>query len=112
MSTETRDPSPGDRTAGSADGARGLVGSVFDLSFQSMVTPKLIRMLFVLLCVLQMIPVLGGVITAFTAGPVVGVLALILAPVVYLIAVLFVRIYLELIIVVFRIYETLRDRPL
>jgi len=96
----------------SRGGAKGLLASIFDLSFEAMVTPKVIKILFVLLCVVQVIPVLFGVVSAFAASPVAGVLALLFSPVIYLIAVLFARIYLELIIVVFRIYETLRDRPL
>jgi len=102
----------GSSSGGGARGAKGFIASIFDLSFDTMITPKVIKVLFVLLCLVQGIPLLFGIVSAFAASPVAGILAILFSPVVYLIAVLFSRIYLELIIVIFRIYETLRDRPL
>jgi hypothetical protein len=49
---------------------------------------------------------------AFSAGTGIGILMLLLSPVLYLLCVLFIRMYLEIVIVLFRIYEILRDRPL
>lgn len=95
----------------SADEARGLIGSLFDLSFKAFVTPKVIQFLFILLLAGLALGVLGMIVAAFGIGAGTGILVLLLSPVIYVLGTLMTRIYLELIIVAFRIYETLRDRP-
>ena len=101
---------PGIPMSGAA--AKGLLGSLFDLSFKSFVTPRIIQVVFIVMLILLALWVLLMIIAAFNAGAAAGILVLVLSPVIYVIGVLFVRIYLELIIVLFRIYETMRDRPL
>jgi hypothetical protein len=96
----------------STDAAKGLVGSLFDFSFKAFVTPKVIQIIFILMLILLVLWTVAIISVGFAAHTAVGVIALLLSPVIYLVGVLFVRIYLELIIVLFRIYETLRDRPL
>jgi hypothetical protein len=95
----------------SADAARGLIASLFDLSFKSFVTPKVIQYLFILLLIALAIGVLAIIAGAFGIGAGTGILVLVLSPLIYILGTLCTRMYLELIIVVFRIYETLRDRP-
>lgn len=95
----------------SADAATGLIGALFDMSFRSFVTPRVIQLVFVLQMIILAIALLGMVASAFTQGAGMGLLLLLLSPVLFLIGVLAARIYLELVIVLFRIYETLRDRP-
>jgi hypothetical protein len=98
-------------SAMSADEARGLIGSLFDLSFTSFVTPKVVRFLFIVILVCVALGVLGMLVSAFGLGAGMGILMLLLSPVVFLLGALLARIYMEIIIVFFRIYETLRDRP-
>ncbi|MCC7204590.1 MAG: DUF4282 domain-containing protein [Phycisphaeraceae bacterium] len=90
---------------------KGLLGSLFDLSFKSFVTPKVIKFVFILQLIGLAIFTLAIIVTAFAAGAGAGILVLILSPLIYLIGVLVARIQLELIIVFFRIYETLNNRP-
>lgn len=88
----------------------GLLGSLFDMSFKTFVTPKLIQIIFVILVVLAALGTLTLVISTFTQSVLGGVFVLLLSPVIFLLYVLGARIWLELVIVAFRIYELLRDR--
>lgn len=88
----------------------GLIGSLFDLSFETFVTPKIIQVIFMVLLGIAGLWTLALITTAFSNGVAAGLLALVLSPVVFLVAVLFTRMYLELVIVLFRIYEVLRER--
>ena len=95
----------------SADAAKGLIGSLFDLSFKSFVTPKVIQILFILELIVLAVFAIAMIAMGFAQSALAGVLTLLLSPLIFLIGVLIARIYLELVIVLFRIYETLRDRP-
>lgn len=86
--------------------------AMFDLSFREFITPRIIQIVFVVMLILAAIGVLGIIVAAFEGGAGSGVLTLILSPLIFLVAALFIRIYLEMVILLFRIYETLRDRPL
>ena len=93
-----------------AEMAKGFVGSLFDLSFKSFITPKLIQVIYIILIVIAAIMTLGLIVSSFSQGAVAGIIALLLSPIIFLIYVLFARVYLELVIVLFRIYEEIRDR--
>jgi hypothetical protein len=84
---------------------KSFFGSLFDFSFSSFITPKIIKILFVIGLVLTAIFTLLIIIFAFISGIVSGVFALIFSPVIFLLYVLAVRIYLELLIVIFRIQD-------
>jgi hypothetical protein len=86
---------------------KGFFGALFDLSFSSFVTTKIIKVLYVLAIVIAGIIALAYTIAAFAADPVLGLLTLvILAPLGFLLYVIYTRVILELIIVIFRILET------
>ena len=86
---------------------KGFFGALFDLSFSSFVTTKIIKVLYVLAIVIAGIIALAYTIAAFAADPVLGLLTLvILAPLGFLLYVIYTRVFLELIIVIFRILET------
>lgn len=94
-------------------GEKGFFGSLYDPSFDSFVTPRLLRVFYVIVL---------GVLTAgavlFFLGTLVGGLsegnggavafAIIAVPVGYLMYVIFTRIYFELIAALFRIADDLR----
>lgn len=82
---------------------KSFFGSLFDFSFESFITPKIIKILFVIGLILTAIMTLIIIITAFMSSIVSGVLALIFSPVIYILYILAVRIYLEILIVLFRI---------
>ncbi len=110
---ETPTPPPG----APPDGDRFSWGDFF--GFQFMVTPVLIRAIYlvgvVLIAIISVLIVLGTPVTVVTNGETTssggaGVLGAVLLGVVYfLVAQLLWRVWMELLIVIFRIYGTLRD---
>lgn len=88
--------------------SKGFFSSLFDIDFNSLITPKLIKVLYVLIMVVIAIGALIWVVIAFAADTGFGVLTLlVLAPLGALIYLIFARVYLELIIVIFKIRESL-----
>ena len=85
----------------------GFVSSLFDFSFSSFVTSKLIKLLYVIATTAAGLFALLLVIAGFERSAGLGVLALILAPIAFLLAVAYSRVGLEILIVVFRIEEHL-----
>ncbi len=86
---------------------KGFFGALFDLSFSSFITTKIIKVLYVLAIIIAGLIALGYTIAAFAADPVLGLLTLvILAPLGFLLYVIYTRVILELFIAIFRIMET------
>ena len=85
---------------------RGFLGSLFDVSFSSLITTKVIKVLYVLSMVLLGLGILAVIAGGFSNGGGSGVLALVIAPLVGLLYLIYVRVLLELVIAVFRIMET------
>jgi hypothetical protein len=102
-------PPPGGAGARVALGpeAHGLVGSLFDLSFTSFVTTKLIKILYVLVLVLIGLFYLVVLATLFDQSAATGVVwMLIIGPIVCLLWAIWARVLLEIAIVFFRIQES------
>jgi hypothetical protein len=90
---------------------KGFLGSLFDLSFTSFVTTKLIKLLYVLSLVLLGLGYLFIAAAAFNDSGGAGVLWLfILGPLVIFFYLLLYRVFFELVMVVFRIFENTRDQ--
>jgi hypothetical protein len=90
---------------------KGFFASLFDISFTSFITTKIIKFLYVLALIVAGLLALAFVISAFTQGVAAGVFTLVvLAPLVSLIYIIYTRVALELIIQIFRITELLRDQ--
>jgi uncharacterized membrane protein YciS (DUF1049 family) len=89
---------------------KGFFGSLFDLSFTSFITSKLVKVLYVLAIVAVGLGAIGLVVAAFQSGTAQGVLALlVIAPLVFLLGVIWSRVVLELIVVIFRISENIAE---
>jgi hypothetical protein len=89
----------------------GFFRSLFDLSFTSFITTKIIRLVYVVALVIVAVSALILVVVAFREDTVYGVLALlIVAPLGALIYIVLTRLWLEIVIQVFRITELLRDQ--
>ncbi len=88
---------------------RGFFESLFDTRFDSLITPKLIRLLYVISMVVLAIGVVVAIIVGFTDSAGTGIITLILSPIVALIYLIVIRVYLELVIVVFKIREGVGD---
>lgn len=83
----------------------GFFASLFDLSFHHFVTPKIIKVLFILALVGIGLGMLALIIVGFGRGFVTGILFLILALIGGFIYILLARLWLEVVVVLFRIEE-------
>ncbi len=83
----------------------GFFSSLFDVSFSSFITTKLIKALYTILAILSAIGAIIFIVTGFQIGVFVGILFLLLSPLVFLFNLILARVYCELIIVLFRIAE-------
>jgi hypothetical protein len=89
----------------------GFFRSLFDISFTSFITTKIIKFVYVVNLALVAFLVVIGVIVAFREDPLWGVAALLIgAPLLSLLYLVYIRLLLEYIIQIFRITETLRDQ--
>ena len=86
---------------------KGFFGSLFDVSFSSLVAPRVIKVLYVLSMILIGLTALFFVAAAFTDSAASGVITLlVVAPLVALLYLIYVRVILEVIICIFRIMES------
>ena len=103
------DPAPGQ----TAD-ARGFLAALFDFGFTSFVTPKVIRVLYLLIVTGTVVSALVFTILAFRASVAFGVLTLVIGDPLFILIMLAInRIILEFFAVTFRVAEdirTLRER--
>jgi uncharacterized protein DUF4282 len=79
--------------------------ALFDFSFSSFITIKLVRVLFGLGLALGALIALFYLLVAFKIGVTAGLLALILVPLGYLLYAMYLRVVLEVLIVIFKISE-------
>ena len=85
---------------------KGFFGSLFDLSFTSLVTTRIIKVLYVLAIIVIGIYALIFIAGGFSNSTSAGVLVLlILAPLFALVSLIYTRVLLEVIIALFRIME-------
>jgi hypothetical protein len=86
---------------------KGFFASLFDLSFQSLITPRIIKVLYVLTLFVIGVVSVFFVIAAFAKSALAGaVTLLILVPIGALFYVIYARVALELFIAIFRIMES------
>jgi len=84
---------------------KGLLGSLFDLSFTEFVTTRVIKVLYVLAIVMATIGAFGLLMSGIAKGGGMAFFSILLAPIAFFLYVLMARIWLEVIIVLFRIAE-------
>jgi len=96
---------PGGR--GKLPGEKGFMGSLLDFSFSSFVTPKIVKVLYVLVTIWTALLALTILIVGFRTGGVVGGLftLIIIEPIFILLTLGIYRVVLEAFMVIFRIYE-------
>jgi Domain of unknown function (DUF4282) len=86
---------------------KGFFASLLDLSFSSLITGKIIKVLYVMSLVVGAVAALTYIVLAFTQSTAFGILMLlVLAPLATLLYVVYSRVVLEVVIVLFRILET------
>ncbi|MGV8847249.1 DUF4282 domain-containing protein [Tessaracoccus sp.] len=90
---------------------KGLFAALFDFSFKSFVTPKIIKVVYVVLTVAIGLGILGFIISALTTGEPLAIIgALIFAPLAGLIYLALARMTLELYYAVVRLSEDVHER--
>lgn len=87
----------------------GFIGSLFDFSFSNFITTRIIAVLYGIGLLVAVIYTIFVVAWGFTLDTWLGILLLLLSPVVFIIFAILARVYMEIIIVVFRIAEYVRD---
>ena len=86
--------------------ARGFFGALFDLSFTSFVTARIISVLYLVSIVVIAFYAVVFIVTAFNISSGFGAFTLlILAPLFFLVLTVYVRVLLEVVMVFFRIAE-------
>ena len=102
-------PSPSQVTTEVSNQAKGFMGSILDFSFESFVTPRIIKLVYFLM--------LAGIALSATAfflvnllrGGVVGVFTgLIGGPIILILGAVGARVYIEIIMLAFKVLETLQ----
>ena len=92
---------------------RGFFARLFDFSFESFITPTIIRILFIIYIVAVGLGALIAVIAAFTQSTLYGILTLlVLAPIGAFLYILMGRVWLEIIIILFRIHDNTEQMAL
>jgi Domain of unknown function (DUF4282) len=87
-------------------GSKGFLGSLFDMGFTSFVTPKVIKVLYLLIIIGTIISALIYSFAAFTVNAGLGILTLVvIAPLCTLIVLALWRITLEFFMIIFRISD-------
>ena len=87
----------------------GFFQGLMDTRFDHLITPSLIRVLYVISIVLIGLAMLGAIIAGFAESAGSGIVLLILAPIVALLYLIATRVWLELVIVVFKIRDAAED---
>jgi hypothetical protein len=87
----------------------GFLGALFDFGFTSFVTPKVIKVLYVLVTIGTVVSTLAFTILVFKVSAVFGIVALIFCdPLIILVVLAIYRICLEFFVVIFRAAEDIR----
>jgi Domain of unknown function (DUF4282) len=93
-------------TTSRPDATRGFFSSLFDFSFTSNVTPKLIKIIYGIVMVVSGLSALVVIAVSFRANAVLGIFVLlVIAPLIFLFYVIVYRVMLEVVMSVFRIAE-------
>lgn len=86
--------------------SKSFLASLFDFSFTSFVTTKIIKVVYVLIFILTLISAFIFTISAFRANALIGLLTLVIGdPLFIIIGMAFWRLVLESFVVMFRIAE-------
>jgi hypothetical protein len=93
------------KRGGCGMGEKSFFEALFDFSFSSFVTTKIIKLLYALAIFFSVIMVIVFIIGAFASSGVLGVLTLLVSPLLFLLYVAWARVCLEIVIVIFRIAE-------
>jgi Domain of unknown function (DUF4282) len=108
MESSVQPPPPAQPPAQSSSPG-GFFEALMDTRFDHLITPSLIRFLYVVAMVVLALGALIAIIAGFAESAGTGVLLLILAPIGALIYLIITRLWLELIVVAFKIREAAEE---
>jgi hypothetical protein len=90
--------------------AKGFFASLFDYSFSTFITSRVIRVLYILTTIILALWTLVIVLAAFRSSTGLGIAALLVGgPLFFVFTMIYARVVLELIMVIFRIHEDVDD---
>jgi hypothetical protein len=95
--------------AANSSNAGGFLSALFDFSFTTFVTTKLVKVLYVLCIIVAALYAVFFIIAGFARGGIFGILALIGSVILFFAFVIYSRICMEVIIVIFRGAEHLAE---
>jgi uncharacterized protein DUF4282 len=86
---------------------KGFLASLFDTSFASLITPRVIKVIYIITMVVIGLAALFWIVAAFAQSVALGLVVLVIAaPIVSLLYLIYSRVLLEVIIALFRIMES------
>jgi Domain of unknown function (DUF4282) len=85
---------------------KGFLSSLFDVSFSSLITTRVIKVLYILSMIVIGLGTLFFIVAGFAQSGGSGIVALIVAPLLALLYLIYARVLLEVVICLFRIMET------
>ncbi len=89
--------------------SKGFIGALFDFGFTSFVTPRVIKVLYVLIMIGTIVGALAFTITMFKISATLGILTLVFgAPLYVLIVLAIYRVFLEFFMVMFRMADDIK----
>lgn len=94
----------------SGRGGKGFFGSLFDFSFNSFITPMIVKAVYVLAVFALGLTWLVFLVVAFSQNPVSGMFVLIIGPVIALIYLAFIRMTLEFYLAIVRMSQDIHQR--
>jgi len=89
--------------------ASSFLRALFDLSFSELITTRVVKTVYIIVIVVAGLMTVAFILSSLFQGFGMGLLALILGPLFFLLYVCAARIWLELVIVIFRIGEHVRN---
>jgi hypothetical protein len=106
--TSTPPPPPFPAAYSPQQSGAGFFKSLFDFGFTSLITTKIIKVVYIIITIFNSVGAAFGLLFALITMarvPILGILLLIVVPVLWLIYMIIARIFLEGVIIVFRIGE-------
>jgi Domain of unknown function (DUF4282) len=86
------------------------LGSLFDYSFSSFITSRIVKVLYLLTTIVVALWTVAIILLAFRSSASLGIFALVVGgPIFFVITMIYVRVGLELLMVIFRIHENVGE---
>jgi hypothetical protein len=103
-------PYGGPPPIGGANDASGFFTALFDFSFTTFITPKVVKVVYIIATVLLGLAFLVFLISSFTQSAAAGVAVLIIGPIVFVLYLAFIRMSLEFAVAIVRMSEDIHKR--